>query len=57
MSSSMNFLTLSTDVSEPFIIANVSPLLPKLAAKDVPTSPVTDASLARERKVSIVELN
>jgi len=53
----MNFLTLSTDVSEPFIIANVSPLLPKLAAKDVPTSPVTDASLARERKVSIVELN
>lgn len=57
MSSPMKFLTLSTDVSEPFIIANVSPLLPKLTAKDGSASPVTDAAVAVERKLSVVELN
>lgn len=57
MSSPMKFLTLSTDVSEPFIIPNVSPLLPKLVAKDAPISPLSDAAIARDRKVSVVELN
>lgn len=53
----MKFLPLSTDVSEPFIIANVSPLLPKLNAKDGSASPVSDAALAVNRKVSVIELN
>lgn len=57
MSSPMQFLTLSTDVSEPFVIPNVSPLLPKIEAKDAPISPLSDAAIARNRKVSVVELS
>lgn len=57
MSAPMKFLELSTDVSEPFVIPNVSPISPQLVAKREPLSPISDATVARERAVSIVELS
>lgn len=56
MSAPIKFLELSTDVSEPFIIPNVSPLSPQLQAANAPLSPITDATIARDRGMSIVEL-
>ncbi|KAM9916675.1 hypothetical protein METSCH_B12400 [Metschnikowia aff. pulcherrima] len=58
MPSHTNFLQLlATDVSEPFVIPNVSPTSPQFPPNDNMLSPVTDGSIARERKISVIELN
>lgn len=53
------YLALSNDVSEPFVIPGVSPTSPKAAPTSVSgsTSPITDASVGRDRSVSIIELS
>lgn len=54
------FLELSSDVSKPFVIPNVSPLSPSLDLTGTvqgPMSPFTDAPIARDRVLPIVELN
>lgn len=57
MSAPVKFLELSNDISEPFIIPNVSPLSPQLQPAGAPLSPITDATIARDRAMSVVELN
>lgn len=52
-----SFLQLSTDISEPFVIPNVSPTSPPFPAVDAPLSPVSDSTVGRERKISVIELN
>lgn len=58
MSSQINFLSLSSDICEPFVIPNVSPTSPQVApvATDAPASPISDATIARDRAISVVEL-
>ncbi|KAM3116688.1 hypothetical protein RJF_5183 [Candidozyma auris] len=52
------FLALSNDISEPFVIPGVSPTSPKVsAASPTALSPVSDATVGRERAVSIIELS
>lgn len=48
------FLTLSTEVSEPFIIPNVSPTSSPVLAPVEEEEPVVNE---KERSVSIIELN
>lgn len=56
MAAPIQFLQLSTEFSEPFIIPNVSPLSPQMGAKS-PSLTVSDNTLARLRAMSIIELN
>lgn len=55
MSFAPTFLQLSTEFSEPFVIPNVSPTSP--AFNPTVASPVTDNTIARDRSISIIELN
>lgn len=50
------FLSLSNDVSEPFVIPDVSPTSPQLKPES-PRSSVSDESLKRERAGSVIELH